>query len=381
MSAAASWRVSAFERRDAERAGLLAGRVHVVGEDDLLGRVADEEGHLARRERGAERRHHVREAGLVGHERVGVALDDHGRAGLADLRLRPVEEVERPALVEQGRRRRVQVLRAVGVAAVGPAQDAPAETGRVAGGVADREDDPRPEAVVDAVAALAGRRQADLDEVGRADLAALLERPAQGVPVGRRPAEVRPFDRLVAEAALAQVGEGALSRGALRQDGVVERDRGLDDVVETPAAGVLPCRPLVDLDACTRRQEAERLRKGEPVAAHDEAEDVPSLAAAEAVPALAARRDDEARRLLAVERAEALVGRARLLQLDRLPDDVEDGQPALHFGGDADGQAVLLRGGCAARCAVMPPRSPVRPCSARSPSRHPTGRAHGRVKS
>ncbi len=78
--------------------------------------------------------------------------------------------------------------------------------------------------------------------------------------------------------------------------------------------------------------------KVEAVAAHDEAEDVAALAAAEAVPALAAGRDDEARRLLAVERAEALVGGPRLLERDRLPDDVEDGQLALHFGCDADGQ-------------------------------------------
>ena len=334
---------------------------------------------------------HVREAGLVGHEGVGVALDDDRGAGLADLRLRPVQQVERAALVEERGRRGVEVLRALGVGAVGALEDAAAQARGVAGRVADREDDPRPEAVVDAVAALARRGQARLDQLGRADLAALLQRPAQGVPVGRRPAQVRPLDRLVAEAALAQVGEGALARGRLRQDRVVEGDGRLDDVVEVPAAGVLAGGPLVDLDAGPAGQDLERLREGEAVAAHDEAEDVAALAAAEAVPALACGRDDEARRLLAVEGAEALEGGPRLLQRDRLPDDVEDGQLALHFGCDADGQTWTPAGWCGLTAAARPVwratgggfelrGSPVR--RRRSlPRSSGAGHAYGRVKS
>ena len=80
---AASWPMSASSAVDAERAGLLARRVDVVGERDPL-RVAGEQRDLARRERGAEAGDDVVEAGLVGHQRVGVALDDHGLAGLAD---------------------------------------------------------------------------------------------------------------------------------------------------------------------------------------------------------------------------------------------------------------------------------------------------------
>ena len=49
--------------------------------------------------------------------------------------------------------------------------------------------------------------------------------------------------------------------------------------------------------------------------------------------------------LLAVERAQALVGRAGLLERDRLADDVDDGELVLDFGSDADGQADLpIRG-------------------------------------
>ena len=104
-----------LQRGDAQRARALAGRVHVVGQHDLLRRVARQERHLARRERRAQAGDHVVEAGLVGHERVRVALHDHRDPGLADGGLRAVQRVERPALVEQRRGGRVEVLRAVGV--------------------------------------------------------------------------------------------------------------------------------------------------------------------------------------------------------------------------------------------------------------------------
>src|SRR5439155_6286075 len=83
-----------------ERPGTLARRIDVVRQRDLAG-VAGEEGYLARSEGGAQRRDNGVEARLVGHQGVGVALDDHGLADLADRTLRPVDEVERPALVEE----------------------------------------------------------------------------------------------------------------------------------------------------------------------------------------------------------------------------------------------------------------------------------------
>jgi len=63
------------------------------------------------------------------------------------------------------------------------------------------------------------------------------------------------------------------------------------------------------------------------------------------MPGFTARSDHERRRFLAVERAQALVGRPGLLQLDRLADDVDDTELALDFGCDADRQ-------------IAPPRSP-----------------------
>jgi hypothetical protein len=59
------------------------------------------------------------------------------------------------------------------------------------------------------------------------------------------------------------------------------------------------------------------------------------LAAAEAVPSLTLRCDDERRRLLPVERAEPLVDRAGAFQRDGLADDLGDGELRLDFGDDA----------------------------------------------
>ena len=120
-SSRASWRMSASKARRAQRARLLARRVDVVRERDrqlaapVAARlaVADEQCDLAGRERGAQGRDHVLVARLVRHQCVGVALDDDRLAGLADGALRPIDEIQRPALVEQRRGARVQVLRAV----------------------------------------------------------------------------------------------------------------------------------------------------------------------------------------------------------------------------------------------------------------------------
>jgi hypothetical protein len=59
------------------------------------------------------------------------------------------------------------------------------------------------------------------------------------------------------------------------------------------------------------------------------------LAAAEAVPGLSIRRDDERRGLLGVEGAEALLHGAGSLQRDGLADDVGDGEFRFDLGNDA----------------------------------------------
>ena len=97
-----------LELADAERAGALARGIDVVREADVqlvVLLVAEQHRDLARRQRRPERGDDVREPRLVGHQRVGVALDDDRVTGPADRRLGPVDEVERAALVEQRRGR------------------------------------------------------------------------------------------------------------------------------------------------------------------------------------------------------------------------------------------------------------------------------------
>jgi hypothetical protein len=150
-------------------------------------------------------------------------------------------------------------------------------------------------------------------------------------------------DRLVAEATAAQVVERRLARLRGRQDRVVEGDRRLEHISQSRLASIVPAGPLVQLDPGLGGQLAKGLRERHTVALHDEAENVAAEAATEAVPAVADRGDHERGRLLAVERAEPLVGGTGLLEADRLADHVHDVEPVLHLGRDADRQARLRR--------------------------------------
>ncbi len=164
---------------------------------------------------------------------------------------------------------------------------------------------------------------------------------ARGLPAAGRPAELERLDGGVAEAATAQVVERRLPRRMVGEDGVVEGDRPVEDLGQALAPGVVAAGPLVELDPGAGGEDLERVGERHVVTLHDEAEDVAAQPAAEALPALASRGDVERRRLLTVERAETLVGAARLLQLNRVLDDVHHAQLALDFRGDADGQLHL----------------------------------------
>ena len=204
--------------------------------------------------------------------------------------------------------------------------------------VADREDHALAEPVVHPAAALARAGQAHLEQLPGSDLALAGQLPGHLVPAARRPAELVLLDRLIGEAAAAEVRERRGAGLGLHQHGVVEGDRRLEDLAQARVVRVLALGPLVDLDAGATGQRLERLGERQAVTLHQEREDVTVLAAAEAVPRVAGGRHDEARGLLAVERAQSLEGRARLLQLDGLPHHIRDGKPALDLGYDADGQ-------------------------------------------
>ena len=208
--------------------GLLAGRVDVVGERDPV-RVARQQRRSVRRERGPEAGDDVVEAGLVGHQRVGVALDDDGLTRLADRTLGAVDQVERPALVEQRRRRGVEVLGPL------PLEEPTAEADGVAVLVADREEDAGTELVDDAAAALARAGETDLDELLGADVALGLRAGATSGPSRPAPTELMSVDGRVGEAATLEIVEGRLAGFRAGQNGVVEDDRGSSSGAVEPA--------------------------------------------------------------------------------------------------------------------------------------------------
>ena len=256
---------------------------------------------------------------------------------------------------------------------------AAAETDRSAIRVADREDDPLAEPVVSAATARSHRHEADLGELLRPDVPLLFELAGHRVPAARRPADLEAGDGLVGEAADAEVVERWLAELRARQDDVVEGNGALENLAQAGPAGVVTGRPLVDLDAGLRGQGLERLGKADAVTLHDEAEDVTTQTAAEALPALPRRSHDEARSLLAMERAQALEGRAGLPQLDRLADDVRDLEAALDFRGDSDRHRHLRPQ------PVLPDRrvagSGERFDARRAPDMRPAGHDCGPVKS
>src|SRR5207253_1526205 len=129
-----------------------------------------------------------------------------------------VDEVERPALVEERRRRGVQVFRSVVTGVAVGDEIAAAEADRSPVCVADREDDPLAEAIVAAATARSHGYEADLGELLRPDVPLLFELAGHRVPATRRPADLEAGDGLVGEAATADVVERRLAELRARQD-------------------------------------------------------------------------------------------------------------------------------------------------------------------
>ena len=121
---------------------LLPGRVGVERQHHLLDHPR-ERGDLLVGDRRAHHPDRLLDPGLVQGQHVRVALDHDRPARLGDRRLGQVDAVEHLALVEEVGLGRVDVLRPL-VGAHRPA----AEAERAAAAVADREHDPRAEAVV-----------------------------------------------------------------------------------------------------------------------------------------------------------------------------------------------------------------------------------------
>ena len=310
--------------------GRVARQVDVVTQRDRLA-VFQRQVDLAARQRRSQAGHHVLEAGLVGGHHIGIALDDDRQLLAADRRLREIDGEQRLALVEERPRGRVEIL-----GSVLAGHDPPAEAHGPAGRVANRDDHPTAKPV-DHPAAVGRTGKAGTDELLRAE--APRRQPAgQRLPRVWRVPDGEPIQRLLREAALVQVGAGALALLGLDEHFPIPRNGRLQRLAHAPLAPILARGALGELDARPLRQPRQRLTEVEAVALHQEREDVAALAAAEAMPRLAVRADDEGWRLLRVERAEALERGAGPLEGHGLTDQVGDRNLRFDFGSDAGGR-------------------------------------------
>ena len=87
-----------------------------------------------------------------------------------------------------------------------------------------------------------------------------------------------------------ECGAPELVRG---EDGVIEAHCTLEHIAESHLARILGATAIVNRDASLSGEEGECLAERQAVALHDEGEDVAPLAAAEALPGFAGRRDHE----------------------------------------------------------------------------------------
>ena len=161
-----------------------------------------------------------------------------------------------------------------------------------------------------------------------------LQRRNQPVARIRRKAQPEIVDRLVAEAAAAQIVE-ALAAHRQAKLLLEPARRQLDDLLQG-------CRPLDPLAFCRRGarhghvdlagQLLDRFGKGKAFGLHHEAHGIAMGAAAEAVKEALLVVDREGRRLLVMERAEASILRPRAaLQHDLAPDDVGHAEARAQF--------------------------------------------------
>src|ERR1022692_854153 len=275
-------------------------------------------------ERRAAGRHGRGDAGQMAGHHIGVALYDHGLPALGDVALRQVGAVEHGALLEDRRLRGVQVLGAVVVGG----QLAGAERDHVAAQVPDRPDQPAAELVRQAVPAAARQSPGEQLVLGEPQAAQV---PGGHLPVVGGVADAEPLG--VGDLESARGEELASWRGTGGQE-LLRIKLGRRPVrFEQPAplrlllAWNMAALLVAQLDAAPGRQPLHRLGEAESVDLADERDDVTALGAGEAVPQAASRGDVERRRLLLVERAQALHrAAARATQLEELPDDLGDGR-------------------------------------------------------
>ena len=235
--------------------------------------------------------------------------------------------VERRAFVKERRLRRIEIfrLRVLFERAAAEGDDAPAQIG-------DREHHAVAEAVERHRNVVAGNQQARLDHVldrnaVRAEM--LLQREA----LARRIAEAELELRRRIEAAVGEIA-ARLGAGARGQRVLEEFRRQLHDVVQRLAPRVarfVLARDFRQRHAGHLRQALDRFREADAFALHDEIENAAVLAGGEIEPGLLLVVHEERRRLLLVERRQALELAARAHELHAPAHDFRNRKPGFQL--------------------------------------------------
>ena len=312
---------------------LLAGLVTVEGVDDLAAEELVVEHEPAQHlqvllaEGGTAGGHGRGHPGSVQRHDVGVALHHHGLVVGTDRLLRPVQPEEHLRLLVQQRLGRVHVLAELVVLE----ELAGTEPDDVPGGVPDRPQQPTVEAVDGTTVTHPG--QACVLQLLEAEAAAQQDL-RQRVPAVGCVAAAELLDELIAEATVAQHRAGLLRARVpavhIEEPGTVEllgrpvrRDKPLPGTRFDPVHRAATL--VVDVVADPLGALLDSLGEGDVLHLHEEAEDVPALAGREAVEVALVRTHMEGRRLLVLERAEALHRvHATRGELDVLADDLLD---------------------------------------------------------
>ena len=275
---------------------------------------------------GAQRGHGVAKAPLRERDHVHVALG-HQRIALVAQSGAPLEQaVQLAPLAENGGLGRVEVL---GLALV---QHPSAEADDLALRVADREHDAVAEPVVSLafglrLIGLVGDHQTRFDQQR---VVVAREGAGQAPPAVGGIAQAEAGGDLAGQAAALEVGHGARRflelllpvLAGLGEHIGEQHLLGLDLLLALAFFG--PHVVVGHLHALHLREVLDRVDEAQATVLHQEAHGVAMHPAAETVVGLAGRADDERRRLLAVEGAQALEVDPGLLQRDVAAHDIGD---------------------------------------------------------
>lgn len=274
-----------------------AGGICIECQNHLLGEAAQKVEVPLPQSRAAGGYGH-RHAGLVQRDDVGVSLDHNRVTGPDDLRLGPMQAVEKARLVIQRPLGRVEILGSV------PLEQPRTKADGIATKIVDREHHSAPESIYEAAAPAARRQPGRHHDIVAHTLRA--QSINEVVPAGGRVADLESVDDVGVVAAGPQVASRRSGIPTGLQSVVVEGNGCFDSRSER-LASFLPLGRIgiwLDIDAGTAGQKLDCFRKREALGVFEEAEDVTRVAAAEAVVQATSGIERHRGGLLVMERAD-----------------------------------------------------------------------------